>query len=181
MNLNSISHELKTRDLCLRPLAETDADGMFALLSDAETVKYWNNQPITDSGQAAQKLKEDMESDAKSNSISWALTQHEQDKMIGRCVLFDYDHVNHRAEIGFMLNRNYWRQGLMRQALETVIHFGFEKLGLHRIEADVDPGNKGSLALLEKLGFEREGLFRERWLICGEWKDSVMLALLKQA
>ena len=179
MNLNTIPHELKTRDLNLRPLAETDADGMFALLSDAETVKYWNNQPITDLALAVRKLNEDMESDAKGNSISWALTLHEQDKMIGRCVLFDYDHVNHRAEIGFILNRNYWRQGLMQQALETVINFGFEKLELHRIEADVDPANSGSLALLEKLGFEREGFFRERWLICDEWKDSVMLGLVK--
>jgi len=90
------------------------------------------------------------------------------------------DLANRRAEIGFMLNRDYWRQGLMYQALEAVITFAFDTLKLHRIEADTDPGNTGSLALLEKLGFEREGLFRERWFVNGKWDDSVMLALLNK-
>jgi RimJ/RimL family protein N-acetyltransferase len=67
----------------------------------------------------------------------------------------------------------------MRQALEAVIGFSFKTLKLHRIEADVDPLNEGSLGVLEKLGFEREGLFRERWFLYGEWADSVMLALIK--
>ena len=101
--------------------------------------------------------------------------------MIGHCVLFHFNHDNHRAEIGFMMNHDYWRRGLMQQALQAVINFGIEKLGLHRFEADVDPGNTGSLALLEKLGFEREGYFRERWLICGDWKDSVMLGLINKS
>ena len=98
--------------------------------------------------------------------------------MIGKCILFRFNHANHHAEIGYILNRNYWRRGLMQQALEAVIEFAFTTLDLHRIEADVDPQNTGSLAILEKLGFEREGLFRERWLHDGAWVDSVMLGLL---
>ncbi len=66
----------------------------------------------------------------------------------------------------------------MHQAMDAVIGIAFNELGLHRLEADVDPGNTGSLALLEKLGFEREGLFRDRWYINKHWSDSVMLGLL---
>ena len=68
----------------------------------------------------------------------------------------------------------------MYQALEAVIDFAFNTLELHRIEADVDTENASSLGLLEKLGFRREGLFRERWFVYDEWQDSVMLGLLKQ-
>jgi len=68
----------------------------------------------------------------------------------------------------------------MHQALEAVIAFAFDTLNLHRIEADTDTKNAGSLALLEKLGFEREGLFRERWFVYSKWDDSVMLALLNK-
>ena len=99
--------------------------------------------------------------------------------MIGKCILFQFNQANHRAEIGFILNHNYWRQGLMHQALEAVIDFAFTTLKLHRIEADVDPENAGSLGVLEKLGFQREGLFRDRWLLNNEWVDSVMLGLVK--
>ena len=151
------------------------------MLSDAETVKYWSNQPASDIDEVVQKLSVNQESDKQGNSITWAVTLQGEDKMIGHCVLFHFNQSNHRAEIGYMMNRNYWRRGLMQQALQAVINFGIEKLELHRFEADVDPENTGSLALLEKLGFKREGLFRERWLICGEWKDSVMLGLVKQA
>jgi len=181
LDLSSIFRELNTKDLHLRTPVLTDADSMFAMLSDAETVKYWSNQPAKDSAEALRKLNEDLESAALGNSISWALSLHGEHKMIGKCVLFQFDQSNHRAEIGFILNRAYWRRGLMQQALEVVIKFGFEELKLHRLEADVDPGNTGSLAILEKLGFEREGFFRERWLICGDWKDSVMLGLLSPA
>ena len=82
------------------------------------------------------------------------------------------------AEIGFILNREYWGQGLMRQALEAVIDFAFTTLDLHRIEADVDVDNTTSLGLLERLGFKREGLFHDRWYVYEEWQDSVMLGLL---
>jgi len=99
--------------------------------------------------------------------------------LIGKCILFQFNHENHRAEIGYILNRNYWRRGYMFQALEAVIDFAFGTLKLHRLEADVDPDNAGSLGVLEKLGFEREGLFRDRWLQNGEWVDSVMLGLVK--
>jgi len=68
----------------------------------------------------------------------------------------------------------------MHQAVEAVIEFAFNSLDLHRIEADVDSENIPSIGLLEKLGFVREGLFRHRWRVYGEWQDSVMLALLKQ-
>ena len=178
MDLSSIPHELNTKDLHLRASKPTDAEGMFAMLSDPESMKYWISPPITELNDAVEALNRDLESDAQGNSVSWALTLHGQDEMIGKCILFQFNQAHHRAEIGFILNRNYWRRGLMSQALEAVIDFAFTTLNLHRIEADVDPDNAGSLGVLEKLGFEREGLFRERWLLNNEWVDSVMLGLV---
>ena len=63
--------------------------------------------------------------------------------------------------------------------MSAMVTFAFDDLGLHRLEADTDPGNTGSLRLLEKLGFRQEGLFRDRWFVYEEWQDSVMLGLLK--
>ncbi|MBO7748138.1 GNAT family N-acetyltransferase [Paenibacillus sp. MWE-103] len=66
-----------------------------------------------------------------------------------------------RAELGFDLAKPHWGKGLMREALKPVIAFGFERMGLDRIEATVDPKNKRSLALLNKLNFELAPALRE--------------------
>ena len=178
MDLSSIPRKLDTNDLHLRPSTLSDVKGMFAMLSDPESMKYWSSTPVTKIDDALEVLRQDLESDAKGNSMCWAVTLKGQDKMIGKCILFQFNQPNHRAEIGFILNRDYWRQGFMRQALEAVIDFAFTTLKLHRIEADADPENAGSLGVLEKLGFQREGLFRDRWLLDNEWVDSVMLGLV---
>jgi len=180
MDLANIPRDLDTPDLHLRPLNMADTEAMFAILSDVQSMKYWSHAPATDISVAVKTLTEDLESDAKGDTLCWAVTLKGKDELIGKCILFQFNHANRRAEIGFILNRNYWRQGLMHQALESVIAFAFDILKLHRIEADTDTENAGSLALLEKLGFEREGLFRERWFVYDKWDDSVMLALLNK-
>jgi ribosomal-protein-alanine N-acetyltransferase len=179
MDLIKIPRTLNTRDLQLRPSNPKDAEGLLAILSDPQSMKYWCKQPIKDLETAEEVLKEDLESDAQGKSLCWSITLNGQDQMIGKCILFQFSQPNHRAEIGYILNREYWRQGLMHQALEAVIDFAFETLNLHRIEADVDTENAGSLGILEKFGFKREGLFKDRWFVYDEWQDSVMLALLK--
>jgi len=180
MDLANIPRKLDTPDLHLRPLKMADAEAMYSILSDSQSMKYWSHTPATDVSAAIKTLTEDLESDAKGNSLCWAVTLKGKDELIGKCILFQFNHANRRAEIGFILNRDYWRQGLMHQALEAVIAFAFGTLKLHRIEADTDTENAGSLALLEKLGFEREGLFRERWFVYDRWDDSIMLGLLNK-
>ena len=66
----------------------------------------------------------------------------------------------------------------MRAAFGRLIAFAFDELALIRLEADVDPANVASLALLEAMGFRREGLCRERWIVDGVVQDSLMLGLL---
>ena len=179
MDLTTIPRVLQTRDLTLRPSNASDAEGMFAILSDPESMKYWCKQPIEDLDTAVSVLDKDLDSDAEGNSLCWSITLKGHDKMIGKCILFQFNHPSRRAEIGYILNRDYWRRGLMYQALEAVIDFAFDTLNLHRIEADVDTENAGSLGILQKMGFKREGLFKDRWFVYDEWQDSVMLGLLK--
>lgn len=178
MDLSKIARELDTNNLYLRPLKLSDAEGMFAILSDAQSMKYWSNEPVTDMDAVIKTLRKDLQSDAIGKSMCWAVTGKDQGKLIGKCILFQFSPANHRAEIGFILNRDYWRRGFMYEAVQAVISFAFKTLKLHRIEADTDPANAGSLALLEKLGFEREGLFRDRWHVYDKWQDSVMLGLI---
>ena len=91
----------------------------------------------------------------------------------------NYSAQNRRAEVGYLLDRRYRGKGLMSEALRSVIEFAFNDLGLHRLEADTDVENIASLALLEKIGFQLKGCFRERWHVNKRWQDSAMLGLLQ--
>jgi len=75
----------------------------------------------------------------------------------------------------------YARQGYMTAAVNAVIPFALEKLRLHRLEAACIPTNAGSIRLLEKNGFVREGYAREYLCINGIWQDHLLFARLKDA
>jgi ribosomal-protein-alanine N-acetyltransferase len=80
--------------------------------------------------------------------------------------------------LGYYAFRGYERQGLMREGLALVVQRSFEQLGLHRLEANIQPANQASLALARSCGFEREG-FSPRYLkINGEWRDHERWAIV---
>jgi RimJ/RimL family protein N-acetyltransferase len=179
MSLIGKSRDLRSSSLVLRAMRIDDSEAMYEIYSDTEAMKYWACPPVPDLAAAEKIVHEDMEWVAQGKAIIWSVTLASSARVIGKCILFNYSGDNRRAEIGYILNRDCWRKGIMIEALTTVIDFAFTGLGLHRIEADSDTGNTASLRLLEKLGFQREGLFRERWHVYEEWQDSVMLGLLE--
>lgn len=100
-------------------------------------------------------------------------------RLIGACnVLNVQRHVAQTCEIGYWLGEAYARQGFARAAVRAVTKFCFDDLGLHRVEAAVQPGNKRSVRLLEAVGFEKEGTSRGHLKISGEWKDHDIYARL---
>lgn len=85
---------------------------------------------------------------------------------------------NNNATLGYSLDRAYQGQGLMREAVEAVIRFGFDNLNLRRIEACYMPANKRSEQLLSALGFQYEGLLRSSMEVDGVWEDHKLCALI---
>ncbi len=81
------------------------------------------------------------------------------------------------AMLGYAIDPAHEGRGLMREALQAVLADAFGHLGLHRVQANALLQNTRSLALLERLGFEREGLAREYLFIDGAWRDHVLTAL----
>jgi RimJ/RimL family protein N-acetyltransferase len=80
-------------------------------------------------------------------------------------------------EIGFLFHREVWGQGIAREAVAALLRHGFETLRFESVRADVDPGNAGSLKLLERLGFKRTGTAERTFKIGEMWVDSVYLEL----
>ena len=163
----------------LRAMVPDDAAEVFAIFSSPQVTRYWSSGPMREQAQAA-ALIADIEDCARRGALlQWGLTTPDDDRVVGTCTLAHLDLGQGRAEVGFALHPQCWGRGLMQAALRTLIGHAFAALDLRRLEADVDPRNQRSLRALETLGFRREGLLRERWMVEGEIQDSVLLGLLR--
>ena len=171
---------LETARLVLRALEPRDAEALFAIFADAEAMRYWSGPPWTDMAEARAMIERERDGVATRTSLRWGIATRDRDVVIGTPTLFSFHAQCRRAEIGYILNREHWGRGVMNEALGAVIDWAFGTLRLHRIEADIDPRNARSVRALERLGFVREGLLRERWRVGDEVSDSVMMGLLER-
>lgn len=170
--------ELNSARLRLRALDATDVDALFAIFSDPEITRYWSSAAMTSKADAEALLAEIADLEARGELMEWGLERRDGAALIGTCSLTNIDLDNRRGEIGFALGRSAWGHGYMKEILPVLVEYAFATLGLHRLEADVDPRNTSSLRLLEGLGFQVEGHLRERWQATGEIQDSLFLGLL---
>jgi ribosomal-protein-alanine N-acetyltransferase len=171
---------LQGKRVCLRqPLAD-DVDAVFALFSDPAVMRYWSRPPMTARDEPEGLVAEIDEGFAQRTMLNWVVARRADDVAIGTCTLFRFEPRHRRAEIGYSLRSDHWGQGLAAEAVALSLDWVFRTLGLHRVEADIDPRNAGSRKLLERLGFASEGLLRERYFMAGEVSDTELFGLLAQ-
>jgi len=100
--------------------------------------------------------------------------------VIGSCGLICRSEEDALFEVGYCLARRAWGHGYATEAVGAMIGFGFEKLGAHRIFAQVIPENPASSRVLEKLGFRQEGRLRQCTRKFGLWRDVLVFGLLEE-
>lgn len=166
---------LTTARLVLRQLREDDAAALFQVLSDAEVMTWWSSGPHQSLAETADYVKGNAAEDA--GYLCWAITAADDDTALGWVILIDAK--PDVKEIGYILHRDHWRSGIAREAVARVIDHGFAEMKLRRIFADTDPENPGSIALLERLGFQYEGRLRGEWETHIGVRDSLIYGLLR--
>ncbi|MFM0213588.1 GNAT family N-acetyltransferase [Paraburkholderia sediminicola] len=169
---------LTTPRLILRPLRDEDAQALFAIWSDADAMRYFSFPAMTCFDQATDRVVRKLKTSANGQDLIFVLELRATGEVLGDCALFHADEQCRRAEIGFSLQRNHWGGGYMSEAASALIEHAFGTLNLRRIEADIDPRNVASARLLERLGFVREGLLRDRWMVGDQVSDSALYGLL---
>ena len=170
---------LKTTRLVLRELYEGDADDIFVFRSDPEVQKY-NGVPMADVAEVAGMVQFSRDQFAGQHGLLWAVERTDDHRVVG-LVGLSYDSYHARASAGYDFARQVWGRGLATEALQAVIRFGFEQMGLNRIEAETIADNAASVRVLEKLGFTCEGIRKEYSLEDdGVYHDDAIYALLRQ-
>jgi [ribosomal protein S5]-alanine N-acetyltransferase len=109
----------------------------------------------------------------------WAI-RNEQEVPIGGCGFNDFQiGESHQAEIGYLLAKPYWGQGIMTAVVHKACEFAFAEFGVVKIFAHVFAGNAASARVLEKCGFVQEGYLRKHHLKQGRFLDAKLFGLLK--
>jgi ribosomal-protein-alanine N-acetyltransferase len=166
--------------VALRALSPADAPALFGIFSDPEVTRYWSRPPMAHLAQAKALVRDIRAGYRSGELVQWGVTLRDTGDLIGTCTLFHFAHASRRAELGYALARAHWGRGLMHEALSTLLAHAFERIDLHRLEADIDPANAASARTLERLGFVKEGRLRERWIVSGQVSDSDVYGLLRR-
>ena len=166
---------IETERLLLRPFAVKDYDDLFEFLSQRRDDIYEGYPGINyENGQKHLKYR------LGSNEF-YAMESKDTHKVIGNIYFGERDFE--ARETGYIVNKNYQRQGYATEAIKAVVKEGFLN-GVHRIYAECDPNNECSWRLLESLGFAREAFFKQNVFFRKDdkdqpiWQDTYVYSLL---
>ncbi|GIP31686.1 GNAT family N-acetyltransferase [Paenibacillus sp. J2TS4] len=171
---------LETERLLLRQLTVKDSSDLFHYFSKDEVTRYYDLESFVEVEQAEKLIDKWNDNFQQELGIRWAITLKKENRVIGTCGFHNWFKEHYKAEIGYELTPEYWRQGIMTEVLKAVLDYGFKELELNRIEAFIDPDNISSRKLLEKSGLREEGFLKECFYEKNQFVDAVLFAVLKR-
>lgn len=169
--------QLETERLMLKRPSIEDGPGLLEMRTSDEVMRYVE-RPRPESLEDVHTfiLELNKKIDAR-EALSWSVYMRDGDRFAGSIGFWRMKPENFRAEVGYMLLPQFWRQGIATEALQRVLEFAFNQMQAHTIEADLNPDNIASAALLKKFGFEQEALFKENLYWEGKFLDTAVYTL----
>ncbi|MEE1199511.1 MAG: GNAT family protein [Christensenellales bacterium] len=171
---------LETQRLRIRKLNMHDAQDIYAYSRDPLVAKHVLWDAHRSVGESRAYLRYVLRQYRQGNPSSWGIQLKETGRIIGTIGFVWIDSVNASAEVGYSLARPLWGQGLMTEALQAVIRYGFESLLLNRIEAFHEIDNPASGSVMRKCGMRKEGTLRQRVFNKGKYVDVDLYAILRK-
>ncbi|WP_404454887.1 GNAT family N-acetyltransferase [Oceanobacillus kapialis] len=171
--------DLTTERLTLKKMHDSDTDGLFALWSDPAVTEFMNIPAFKDVAQAREMIRLLTSLAEEMKAQRYTIHLKGSGKIIGSCGYNVLDFTNQKTELGYELAKEHWGKGYATEAIRTLVNYAFTELDMHRIEAKVEPQNRNSIRLLQKLGFIFEGTLRDAEKAKGEFVDLAMYARLR--
>ncbi|MCJ8164502.1 GNAT family N-acetyltransferase [Pontibacter sp. E15-1] len=170
---------LETERLFLRELTPESYTQLFQSASDREIKKYLGLASVTEFREAKRRFEDGMTT-YYTSFRNFHLLDKTDLRVIGRCDFHTWVPTHKRAEVGYTItSAAHKNKGLMTEALQAVLAYGFGKMDLYRVEALASPKNVPSLQLLKRYNFSKEGLLRNHYMVNGVLEDSLLFALLR--
>ena len=155
-----IENEIKSDRLLLRQFVDSDIENVFKGLSHPDIIKYYGIS-FDSLGATKEQMTwfADLEKDG--TGMWFAVCSIDNKTFYGAGGLNSLSKEHKKAEIGFWLLPDFWGQGIMKEAMPLICDFGFDKLGLHRIEGFVESENTNCKSAMTKLDFQHEGTMKD--------------------
>ena len=171
---------LETDRLIFRSIRASDVYDIYEYSSNPKTSQYLLWEPH-ESIEFTKRFIDIILAKYKSGEFhDWAIVCKENKKMIGTCGFTRMDELNRVAEIGYVLNPDYWGNGFATEAAKRVMEFAFEELKVNRVEARFMFGNEASLKVMHKIGMKFEGYQRESLFVKGRYRTIGIASILKR-
>jgi len=145
--------EIKTKRLLLRKLINSDWEMISYLRSDKEVNEFIKRPTAGSKEKALEFILKTNKGIDDQNLNYWAITEKDNNEMIGSICLWNFSQDQKLAEVGYDLSPEFQRKGIMDESLKSILEFGFKKLDLDIIEAYTHKNNESSKKLLERNGF----------------------------
>lgn len=171
---------LKTERLFLSEMTLADTEILFGYWSDDLVTRYMNIEPFQSLQPVEEMIRMLRQLEMEGKALRCVIILQATGEIIGTCGFNYIDHENQRAEIAYDLGTRFWKRGYATEAVQALMEWGIESFKLHRMEAKVDPRNEASISLLEKLGFQEEGLLRDYEKIGTEYQDLKLFSWLNK-
>lgn len=148
--------ELETKRVLLTKISEEHLEDLYSYASDPEVTRHVAWKTHESIAESREFIRQSRKRYAEGNHLDWALVHKESGRMFGSIGLQLGEPFDSAAELGYVLARDFWGQGLATEVASEVARFGFEELELLEIHAYVFMGNDASVRVLEKLGMSYE-------------------------
>ncbi|MCB0061806.1 MAG: GNAT family N-acetyltransferase, partial [Caldilineaceae bacterium] len=175
-----VFQQLTTERTVTRRFTLADVPALHAIRTDPTVARFqsWDGT----SEESIQRFIQSLQGIAPGTPGEWfqfAIASRATNELMGDCGLHVLAEDPRLGEIGYTLAQRFQGQGYATEAVSAILDYTFTTLKLHRLAAIVDVRNRGSIKLLERLGFRREGMTRGAFWNKGEWVDEYLYALLQ--
>lgn len=171
---------IQTPRLSFRAMTVDDFDAVHVYASDPVVTRYTAFGPNTvEQTKGFLQFVSGESSQEDRANYTFGLVHKQTNKLIGSCGLMRSDTNGPQYGFGYVLHKDWWRQGLASEATAALVKFGFDELRAHRLWAHVFLGNTASERLLQKLGFRHEGCALRSFYIRDAWHDLQTFAMLR--
>ncbi|MGP1908006.1 GNAT family N-acetyltransferase [Metabacillus sp. JX24] len=178
--MDLLNIDLSSDRVFLREMNEEDWVDVHRYASQERVSLFqpWGPNSEEDTKAFVQQVLEDSSQENRTRYV-FAIVNKEDNKMIGAGELNIRDRDNKAGEISYIVNPDFWGNGIATDVANLLITLGFKEFKLHRIFATCDPRNIGSFRVMEKVGMIREGIIRDALKLKDGWRDSLLFSVLE--
>ena len=177
---NTGTRTIDTERLILRRFEYEDTDAVFKNWASDENVQKMYSEPVYETREAVKGLLDKyIGGYERDDYYRWAVILRETGECIGQIAYFYVDSKNHFAEIEYCIGAAFQGRGLATEAAKAVIAYGFEKIGLHKVQICCKTINPRSRRVIEKCGLTYEGTLRDYFYMDGEYVGRMYFSILQ--